>query len=101
MQRSAIKYTLPSTKDRCQFLWLFFTTKDVWSTWSLRKVVHKSISPLSRSIPELHTFTEKDLLYLGEIAEGDPYTDAQLFMLRLDEFQRSKDNRVTSDAHKS
>jgi hypothetical protein len=33
----------------------------MWSTWSLRKVVHIPISPLYRATPELHTFTEKDL----------------------------------------
>jgi hypothetical protein len=35
----------------------------MWSTWSLRKVVHISISPLYRATPEFHTFTEKELHY--------------------------------------
>jgi hypothetical protein len=34
----------------------------MWETWSLRKVVHISISPI-QALPELHTFTEKDLHY--------------------------------------
>jgi hypothetical protein len=35
---------------------------DLWVTWSLRKVIHISISPIQET-PELHTFTEKDLHY--------------------------------------
>lgn len=45
----------------------------MWSTWSLRKVVHISISPLYRATPELHTFTEKDL--------HNPYSYYALLMI--------------------